>query len=91
MINEVSVEEQVAKTPQPKKKKKWSKEKVKRNVIGWLLMTPSLALFIFFVFMPLISNIELSFYSTIGFNKDQFVGFQNYIEVFNDQIGRAHV
>lgn len=66
------------------KKKRISKDKIKRNVIGWLLMIPSLILFVFFVFLPLIKNIDLSFYSTVGFEKNEFVGFQNYIEVFND-------
>ena len=66
------------------KKKRISKDKIKRNVIGWLLMIPSLILFVFFVFLPLIKNIDLSFYSTVGFEKNEFVGFRNYIEVFND-------
>ncbi|MCH4201974.1 MAG: sugar ABC transporter permease [Bacilli bacterium] len=64
--------------------KKISRAKIKKNLIGYLLMIPSLFLFGFFVFAPLISNISLSFYSTIGFEKDQFVGFANYAAVFSD-------
>lgn len=67
-----------------KTKKLWSKERFKRNLAGWAIMLPSLLLFSFFIWLPLLSNIELSFYSTIGFNKDQFVWFDNYIAIFND-------
>jgi multiple sugar transport system permease protein len=64
--------------------KKINKERLKRNLSGWAIMLPSLILFAFFIWIPLISNIKLSFFSTIGFNIDEFVWFQNYIDVFKD-------
>jgi len=64
----------------------FNKERFKRNLSGWLIMAPSLILFAFFIWAPLVSNIELSFYSTQGFNKVDFVGFANYIAVFEDPL-----
>ena len=62
---------------------KLNKDKVKKNLIGWSIMLPSLILFAFFIWIPLISNIQYSFYEIQGFNRE-FVGFQNYIDVFRD-------
>jgi multiple sugar transport system permease protein len=59
---------------------------LKRDLTGWALMLPSIILFIFFVWWPLISNISLSFFSTKGFNADRFVGFANYAAVFQDPL-----
>jgi multiple sugar transport system permease protein len=58
----------------------------KRDLIGWGLMLPSLLLFLFFVWWPLGSNIGLSFFSSVGFSANKFVGFANYATVFQDPI-----
>lgn len=55
---------------------------LKKNLTGWLIMIPSLVLFAFFVWVPLLESIRLSFYSTKGIRLEQFVGFKNYVEVF---------
>ncbi|AGB17936.1 carbohydrate ABC transporter permease [Thermoanaerobacterium thermosaccharolyticum] len=56
--------------------------KLKRNVSGWLIMIPSLILFGFFVWGPLLESIYLSFYSSNGMRLEKFVGLSNYISVF---------
>lgn len=49
-------------------------------------MLPSLVLFSFFVWVPLLSNISLSLYTTKGFEKIQFSGLENYLAVFKDDL-----
>ncbi len=66
--------------------KPFNKERFKRNLGSWLIMLPSLVLFAFFIWGPLLANIQLSFYSTIGFERDSFVGFANYAAVFHDPL-----
>jgi multiple sugar transport system permease protein len=56
----------------------------KSNISGWLIMIPTLILFMFFVWEPLIENIRLSFYSAKGIRTIDFIGFKNYIDVFKD-------
>ena len=56
--------------------------KIKKNVSGWILMLPSLVLFSFFVWVPLVQSIRLSMYRANGMRLIEFVGFQNYIDVF---------
>lgn len=52
--------------------------------MGWLIMIPTLILFTFFVWEPLIESINLSLHSARGVEIQEFVGLQNYIDVFND-------
>jgi multiple sugar transport system permease protein len=59
---------------------------IKKNLGGWLIMIPSILLFIFFIWVPLFSNISLSFYETVGYSKETFVGFDKYKEVFADPV-----
>ena len=47
-------------------------------------MLPTLVLFAFFVWGPLIENILYSFYSIKRFERQQFVWFDNYARVFTD-------
>lgn len=59
--------------------------KSKNSTIGYLLIIPSIIIFSIFTFWPLLYTIYLSFFdwNMISPNKE-FVGFQNYIEVFKD-------
>ena len=61
--------------------------KVKRNLIAWAIMLPSLLLFVFFVWYPLIRNILISFHDS--YTLDNFVGFANYKEVFQDSFFKS--
>lgn len=66
----------------PKKEK--GKTKFKRSDFrGWMIMLPSLLLFAFFVWEPLLENIRLSLYSATRFQLEEFVGIKNYIKVLN--------
>ena len=56
----------------------------KRDLFGWLVMLPSLLLFAFFVWEPLLENIRLSFFSTKMYDVVEFIGLKNYQTVIND-------
>lgn len=45
-------------------------------------MFPTLILFAFFVWVPLIGSVRLSLYNAQGIRLQEFVGFENYIRVF---------
>ena len=64
------------------KRKKNYKPIIKRNLTAWLIMLPSLLLFLFFVWLPIGKNIIVSFFSNYDFKG--FVGFQNYKDIFAD-------
>ena len=64
------------------KRKKNYKPIIKRNLAAWLIMLPSLLLFLFFVWLPIGKNIIVSFFSNYDFK--EFVGFQNYKDIFAD-------
>jgi multiple sugar transport system permease protein len=53
-----------------------------KNVSGWLIMLPSLVLFAFFVWVPLIESVRLSLFRANGMRLIEFTGFQNYVDVF---------
>jgi len=53
-----------------------------KNISGWLLMLPPLILFVFFVWIPMLESVRLSVYQANGMNLIQFIGLQNYIDVF---------
>lgn len=56
----------------------------KRDLMGWLIMIPSVILFTFFVWEPLLESVRLSLFTARGVELQEFVGFQNYIEVIHD-------
>ena len=55
---------------------------IKQNISGWMIMLPSLILFAFFVWEPLLASIRLSLYSTKGMRTIEFLGFKNFVDVF---------
>lgn len=64
--------------PKIKAKKKSLK---KSDLIGWLIMLPTLILFAFFVWEPLLENVRLSLYEAQGIRLVKFVGLKNYFTV----------
>lgn len=58
--------------------------KIRRNIPGWLLIIPSLFLFIMLVWRPIVIGISYSFFDLKGFRPDSFVGLKNYIDVLSD-------
>lgn len=59
-----------------------AKSFLRKNISGWLLMLPSIILFGFFVWGPLVSCIKISLYSAHGVTLNEFVGFKNYLRIF---------
>lgn len=58
----------------------------RQDISAWMIMLPTLILFAFFVWEPLLKSVRLSFYSTTGFTAKEFVGLKNYVSVFKDPI-----
>lgn len=54
----------------------------KTDIVGWLIMAPSLILFGFYLWGPLVESIRLSLYTSKGMILEKFVWFDNYIVVF---------
>ncbi len=64
---------------------KVKKEKFRRrDLLGWLVMLPTLLLFAFYVWEPLVENIRLSFHQTKMYEIVEFTGLENYIRVIKD-------
>jgi len=59
-----------------------SMPRVKKHISGWLIMVPSLVLFAFFVWAPLFESVRLSLFRAQGIRLIEFVGLQNYRDVF---------
>ncbi len=64
------------------KRKKNFKNVLKRNLLGWSFMIIPLALFAFFVWVPMGKNVVLSFFNDYSYSA--FVGFKNYEEIMQD-------
>lgn len=58
--------------------------KLRRDIPGWLLIVPSLFLFVMLVWRPIIIGIVYSFFDLKGFEPTEFVGIKNYIDVLTD-------
>ena len=55
------------------------------RVRTWLLMLlPGLLIYAFFMAWPLLNSLRLSFYQGSGFTPTEFVGFNNYVELFTN-------
>ena len=65
-----------------KQKSELLKAKIKKNVWGWILLLPSILLFVFFVWYPVTFNVVLSFFKDNTFK--EFVFFDNYRLIFSD-------
>lgn len=74
-----------------KNKPATSRALVRRETIsGYLFMLPSLIFFVGFVIVPMILCIYTSFFDAnlTANGEDVFIGFANYVELFNDEIFR---
>ena len=56
----------------------------KRDLFGWLVMLPTVVLFTFFVWEPLLENIRLSFCTAKMYTVTGFAGLENYYNVIHD-------
>lgn len=57
------------------------KARLRSDLAAWALMVPSLILFAFFVWGPLVDTVKMSFYETKGMNLVKFIGFENYTKL----------
>ncbi|MDQ8738477.1 sugar ABC transporter permease [Paenibacillus sp. LHD-38] len=57
----------------------------KENVTGYLFIMPQFLLFLVFIVYPILEGIRLSLYK-IQYQKETFVGLDNYITLFNDPV-----
>ena len=68
-----------------KRLKKLPKHRMsKKDVVAWLIAIPSIILFAFFIWGPLLQNIIFSFFKTSNFDIVSWNGFANYAGIFND-------
>ncbi|MCD8022642.1 MAG: sugar ABC transporter permease, partial [Lachnospiraceae bacterium] len=58
----------------------------RETIAGYAFMLPSLVFFIGFVIYPMIQCIITSFYDATMGRDDIFIGFDNYVELFQDPI-----
>lgn len=58
---------------------------LKESLTGYLFILPQTLLFLVFIVYPIIEGIRLSFYK-IQFQKETFVGFDNYAALFADPV-----
>lgn len=56
----------------------------KRDLVGWLVMLPTLVLFAFYIWQPFFENIRLSLYTTKRYETINFVGLANYARVLKN-------
>lgn len=56
---------------------------IRKNIGGWLIMAPTLVLFAFFIWEPVLASVRLSLYSAKGTKTVAFVGLKNYVDVFH--------
>lgn len=54
------------------------------NISGWILILPSVILFILLVWRPIVVGIGYSFFSLKGFTPQEFVGLKNFKDVLTD-------
>ena len=66
-----------------KKKNRSSKNKTE-TIKGLLFLTPNILGFLVFIVIPIFFGIYISFTNYNGFNKMDFVNFDNYIKLFKD-------
>ena len=59
---------------------------IQENVASYLFLLPFLAFFVLFVVYPMFMCVYTSFFdSNMGQTEDVFIGFANYVELFQDQ------
>lgn len=62
------------------------KRNVRKAVTIGLFTAPALIVYLVYVVYPILSTLSYSFYSWDGTSEKTFIGFDNYIQLFNDTI-----
>jgi len=56
----------------------------RRGAMGWALyILPALAIYVAFMAFPVINSLRLSFYTGTGYTLTNFIGFDNFVKLFN--------
>lgn len=71
-------------TTETTKQTKIKTESIKKDIVGWLIAMPSIILFAFFIWGPLLQNVVFSFFKTSNFDMVSWIGFENYAGIFAD-------
>lgn len=58
----------------------------KKDILAWIMLLPSIVLFVVFVWQPLFSGVFLSFFETKGYEAVKFIGFGNFVDVIQDTV-----
>ena len=61
------------------------RRRLPKQLVPWLFMAPALLLFSLYVLYPIVSSFMLSFYSWDGLGDKTWVGFGNYIQLFDSE------
>jgi multiple sugar transport system permease protein len=61
------------------------KKRVSSKLAPWLFLAPAIVVFAVYVIYPIIDSICLSFYEWDGLGEKTWVGFGNYIELFDSE------
>ena len=61
------------------------KKRIPKAFVPWIFMAPALILFSIYVLYPIVSSFILSFYSWDGLGDKIWVGFDNYIQLFDSE------
>jgi ABC-type sugar transport system permease subunit len=57
-----------------------------RKIIPYLFITPTLLIFLMFVFIPIAYAVVMSFFNWNGISAAEFVGLQHYVNLLNDSL-----
>ena len=60
------------------------KRSLRQDFGSWILLVPTLLMFIVVLWQPLISGVVLSFFETKGYDAVRFIGLQNYYDIFTN-------
>ena len=65
--------------------------KPKNRLVPWLFSTPALAIYIFTVLVPVVWSMVYSFFDYNGVSNMNFVGLDNYFQLFQDKVFKTSV
>ncbi|HEY4391299.1 MAG TPA: sugar ABC transporter permease [Paenibacillus sp.] len=74
----------MVKGPEKKLKKVRKTSNWKKYMWGYLFLVPAIAIFIIFLWLPIIKGIVYSFYNVDFVKGNTFVGFDNYVKIFHN-------
>ena len=58
----------------------------KRALTPWLFMLPGIVMFAIYVIWPIGQSLRLSFYQWDGLSPPEFIGWENYLELWDDPV-----